>query len=137
MAKESARSVVAQRIGGGVLRTTSPQRSLWEAILPAEALGLPTELTMVDRLLDDPVFIDPFRVHFDPTIGRPSIPIETYLRLMFLKSATGWAMSCCAARSPTRSAGSGSAASPWVAGCPIPPPWSSSPAAWASTRCLP
>jgi IS5 family transposase len=68
-----------------MLRTTNPQRSLWEAILPAETLGLPTELTRVDRLLDDPVFIQPFQAHFDPIIGRPSIPIETYLRLMFLK----------------------------------------------------
>ena len=68
-----------------MLRTTSAQRSLWEAILPGEALGLPAELTGVDRLLDDPVFIQPFRAHFDPIIGRPSIPIETYLRLMFLK----------------------------------------------------
>ena len=68
-----------------MLRTTNAQRSLWEAILPGEALGLPAELTGVDRLLDDPVFIEPFRAHFDPIIGRPSIPIETYLRLMFLK----------------------------------------------------
>jgi transposase, IS5 family len=68
-----------------MLRTTNPERSLWEAILPAEVIGLSTELTMVDRLLDDPVFIQPFRVHFDPIIGRPSIPIDTYLRLMFLK----------------------------------------------------
>jgi hypothetical protein len=72
-----------------MLRTTNTQRSLWEAILPAEALGLSTELTMVDRLLDDPVFIQPFRVHFDPILGRPSIPIETYLRLMFLKHRYG------------------------------------------------
>jgi transposase, IS5 family len=89
MAKESPQSVVAQRIGGRVLRTTSPQASLWEAILPAEALGLPSELTKVDRLLDDPVFIQPFRAHFDPTFGRPSIPIDTYLRLMFLKHRYG------------------------------------------------
>jgi transposase, IS5 family len=68
-----------------MLRTTNLQCSLWEAILPAEALGLPSELAAVDRLLDDPVFIEPFRVHFDPIIGRSSIPIDTYLRLMFLK----------------------------------------------------
>ena len=74
MTKESPQSVVAQRIGGGVLWTTSPQASLWEAILPAEALGLPSELTMVDRLLDDPVFIQPFRIHFDPVAGRPFDP---------------------------------------------------------------
>ena len=56
-----------------MLRTSNPQRSLWEAILPAETLGFSAELTRVDRLLDDPVFIEPFRVHFHPIIGRPSI----------------------------------------------------------------
>jgi transposase, IS5 family len=43
-----------------VLRTTRPQASLWEAILPAEVLGLPAELATVDRLLDDPAFIQPY-----------------------------------------------------------------------------
>jgi transposase, IS5 family len=69
-----------------MLRTTNPQPSLWEAILPSELLGLPAELARVDALLDDPRFWEPFRAYFDPIIGRPSIPIETYLRLMFLKS---------------------------------------------------
>ena len=68
-----------------MLRTTTPQHSLWEAILPSELLGLPAELARVDHLLDDPAFWEPFRAHFDPIIGRPSIPIETYLRMMFLK----------------------------------------------------
>ena len=39
----------------------------------------------MDALLDDPVFFTPFVSFFDPRIGRPSIPMETYLRLMFLK----------------------------------------------------
>jgi hypothetical protein len=39
----------------------------------------------VDRLLDDPVFFEPFVPFFHPVIGRPSIPMETYLRLMFLR----------------------------------------------------
>src|SRR4029450_7078320 len=85
MAKESARSLAPQRIGAVMLRTTNPQPSLWEAILPSELLGLPAELARVDKLLDDPAFWEPFRAHFDPIIGRPSVPIETYLRLMFLK----------------------------------------------------
>jgi IS5 family transposase len=55
-----------------MLRTSNPQASLWEAILPAGVLGLPAELARVDRLLDDPVFIQPFRAHFDPRCGRPS-----------------------------------------------------------------
>ncbi|MCA1692307.1 MAG: ISNCY family transposase [Actinobacteria bacterium] len=68
-----------------MLRTVNPQPTLWEAILPECCLGLPAELEAVDDLLDDPVFFEPFRDHFDPTHGRPSIPMETYLRLMFLK----------------------------------------------------
>jgi IS5 family transposase len=47
---------------------------------------MPVELTRVDVLLDDPVFWEPFRPFIYATIGRPSIPMETYLRLMFLKS---------------------------------------------------
>jgi IS5 family transposase len=58
---------------------------LWDSILPAELLVLPVELGRVDALLDDPVFFAPFAAYFDARIGRPSIPMETYLRLMFLK----------------------------------------------------
>lgn len=54
-------------------------------MLPPEALVMPAELVAVDGLLDDPRFFEPFRRWFDPEVGRPSIPMETYLRLMFLK----------------------------------------------------
>jgi IS5 family transposase len=39
----------------------------------------------VDALLDDPVFFAPFARFFHPVLGRPSTPVEWYLRLMFLK----------------------------------------------------
>lgn len=68
-----------------MFRTVNDQPTLWDAILPPELLVLPVELGRVDALLDDPVFFAPFAVHFDARIGRPSIPMETYLRLMFLK----------------------------------------------------
>jgi transposase, IS5 family len=68
-----------------VLRTVNDQPTLWDSILPAELLVLPVELGRVDALLDDPVFFEPFVPYFDARIGRPSIPMETYLRLMFLK----------------------------------------------------
>ena len=68
-----------------VFRTVNDQPTLWDAILPAELLVLPVELGQVDELLDDPVFFAPFASYFDARIGRPSIPMETYLRLMFLK----------------------------------------------------
>jgi IS5 family transposase len=68
-----------------VLRTINPQLTLWESILPECCLGLPGDLAQIDELLDDERFFEPFRAFFDPVIGRPSIPIETYLRMMFLK----------------------------------------------------
>ena len=68
-----------------MLRTVCVRPTLWEAMLPPEALVMPAELEAVDVLLDDPRFFEPFRRWFDPAFGRPSIPMETYLRLMFLK----------------------------------------------------
>jgi IS5 family transposase len=68
-----------------VFRTVSDQVSLWEAVLPPELLKLPEELARVDALLDDPAFFTPFVPFFDLRIRRPSTPMETYLRLMFLK----------------------------------------------------
>lgn len=61
------------------MRTRAVEVSLWEAALP------PEELARVDALLDDPAFFVPFVPFFDPRVGRPSTPMETYLRMMFLK----------------------------------------------------
>jgi IS5 family transposase len=68
-----------------MFRTVGDQPTLWEAILPDELRRLPEELARVDLLLDDPRFFAPFAPFFDPRQGRPSTPMETYLRLMFLK----------------------------------------------------
>jgi transposase, IS5 family len=68
-----------------VFRTISGPVPAWESRLPAELLRLPEELARVDALLDDPVFFAPFAPYFHPVLGRPSTPIECYLRLMFLK----------------------------------------------------
>ena len=76
-----------------VLRTVNDQPTLWDSILPPELLVVPVGLGRVDALLDDPVFFAPFAAHFDARLGRPSIPVETYLRLMFLKFRYGWVMS--------------------------------------------
>ena len=94
-----------------MLSTVSDQPTLWYSILPPELLVLPVELGRVDALLDDPVFFAPFAAHFDARIGRPSIPMETYLRLMLLKFRYGWAMRCCVGRWLIRFPGSGFAGS--------------------------
>jgi transposase, IS5 family len=72
-----------------VLRTVGPQGSLFELLLPAGMRVLSGELAEVDRLLDDGRLFGPFCAFFDPSEGRPSIPIESYLRLMFLKYRFG------------------------------------------------
>ena len=59
--------------------------SLWEAVLPAELRVLPAELGKVDAILDEDRFLVPFRSRLTATTGRPTIPLETYLRLMYLK----------------------------------------------------
>jgi transposase, IS5 family len=68
-----------------VFRTISGPVPAWESLLPPELLRLPEELARVDALLDDPAFFVPFAPYFHPVLGRPSTPVECYLRLMFLK----------------------------------------------------
>jgi IS5 family transposase len=68
-----------------VLRESDPQPSLWEALLPEELKCLPAELAQIDAFLDDERFIAPWRALFDRRLGRPSVPIDTLLRLLYLK----------------------------------------------------
>jgi IS5 family transposase len=68
-----------------VLRESDPQPSLWEALLPEDLKRLPAELAQVDAFLDDERFIAPWRALFDRRLGRPSVPIDTLLRLLYLK----------------------------------------------------
>src|SRR5215218_7493595 len=70
---------------GEMLRTRAPEVSRWEALLPEEVRRLPEQLARVDALLDDPALLAPFAGLFHPRLGRPSTPMEVYLRLMFLK----------------------------------------------------
>ncbi len=63
-----------------MLRLRDPQGSLWDQLLPPQARTLSVELTAVDACL-----ADPYLQRFRTLIGRPTIPVETYLRLMYLK----------------------------------------------------
>src|SRR5215216_6432911 len=72
-----------------VLRETDPQTTIWELLLPEEAKRLPTELVRVDAYLDDECFIDPWRSLFDKRLGRRSVPVDTLLRLLYLKHRYG------------------------------------------------
>jgi IS5 family transposase len=68
-----------------VLRETDPQTTIWELLLPEQARRLPAELARVDAYLDDERFIAPWRGLFSARLGRPSVPVDTLLRLLYLK----------------------------------------------------
>ncbi len=74
--------------------------SLWDEVLPVEARELPEDLAALDVLLSDPALLAPVAAHWEREAqvngraavghGRPTIPIETYVRLMVVKQRTGW-----------------------------------------------
>jgi transposase, IS5 family len=68
-----------------VLRETDPQTTIWDLLLPEEAKRLPAELQAVDAYLDDERFVAPWRGLFSARLGRPSVPVDTLLRLLYLK----------------------------------------------------
>jgi IS5 family transposase len=68
-----------------VLCVAAPPPPAWEVLLPPQARRLPVELARVDAYLDDDRFIAPWRALFDRRLGRPSVPVPTLLRLLYLK----------------------------------------------------
>ena len=68
-----------------MLRLDNNQPSLWELVLPPDLFEMNEELSKVDQILDDERFLAPFREKFYTRVGRPTIPIATYLRMMYLK----------------------------------------------------
>jgi IS5 family transposase len=84
-----------------VLTLFAPQaESLWDESLPVEVKELPADLAELDRVLSDPelmmVVLDRWRQEVLDTgravltDGRPTIAMETYIRLMVLKARYRW-----------------------------------------------
>ncbi len=73
--------------------------SLWDEILPEAVKALPDDLAALDELLADPVLLAPIAVRWERLLieagslagrGRPTIAMETYVRLMVVKHRSGW-----------------------------------------------
>ncbi len=77
-----------------MLRLSEGQvESLWDEVLPGEVRELPEDLAALDVLLRDPELLAPIASVWRPETvsqGRPTIPIELYVRLMVVKQRTGW-----------------------------------------------
>jgi len=66
------------------------QLSLLESLIPQDALKLPPDLEKADQILMDERFEEPFIEKFNITIGRGSVPVRVYIRLMLLKHSNEW-----------------------------------------------
>src|SRR6516162_2147652 len=77
-----------------MLRLSAGQvESLWDEVLPAEVRALPEDLRVLDELLSDPALLAPIESHWEQRArchGRPTISMQTYVRLMVVKHRTGW-----------------------------------------------
>jgi IS5 family transposase len=84
-----------------MLRLAAVQaETLWDEALPIEVRQLPDDLAALDELLCDPALMAPFVAHWQREAeltgvsaaghGRPTLAIETYVRLMVLKQRHGW-----------------------------------------------
>jgi IS5 family transposase len=75
------------RLSGGQVE------SLWDEVLPGEVKELPEDLAALDVLLRDAALMQPIAARWRGEAiahGRPTIPMEVYVRLMIVKQRTGW-----------------------------------------------
>ncbi|WP_052877843.1 ISNCY family transposase [Thermoanaerobacter wiegelii] len=61
------------------------QLSVFDQLLPESYLKLQGELAIVDELLKDESLFAPFIEKFNSKCGRHSTPVDTYIRMMYLK----------------------------------------------------
>jgi transposase, IS5 family len=84
-----------------MLTLSAPQgETLWDELLPVEARELPEDLARIDELLSDPALLRPIAEHWRregerrgrtaAAHGRPTIAMETYVRLMVIKQRSGF-----------------------------------------------
>ena len=111
-----------------MLTLWAPQAEcLWDEGLPVEVKELPADLAELDGVLGDPelmmVLVERWRQEVVDTgravltDGRPTIAMETYVRLMVLKARYRWGTGCWWRRCRTRFICGAFAGSVWGSGC--------------------
>ncbi len=67
--------------------------TIWDGLFPDLLRSLPDDLARLDEVLDGPGVLKAFERHWGRAnlhVGRPSIAMATYVRLMTLKHRSGW-----------------------------------------------
>ncbi|HXM58580.1 MAG TPA: transposase [Candidatus Dormibacteraeota bacterium] len=73
-------------------RQAGQVETVWDELFPEFVRTLPDDLARLDQVLDAPAVLKKFEQHWgraNLNVGRPSIPMATYLRLMALKHRNG------------------------------------------------
>lgn len=68
-----------------MLKIDNQQISLADYLIPEELTALDDELAVIDKYLNDKKMIQPFIDHFHKKHGRPSTPLQVYIRMMYIK----------------------------------------------------
>src|SRR5215471_11961721 len=95
-------------------RQAGQVETVWDELFPEFVRTLPDDLARLDQVLDAPAVLRKFEQHWgrvNLNVGRPSIPMAIYVRLMTLKHRHGRGTSGWSGRWPTRSTYVGSAGS--------------------------
>jgi transposase, IS5 family len=89
-----------------MLRLVGPQvECLFDLGLPVEVPELPADLAAIDALLADSALLEPVAAAWElgsREHGRPSMPIDQFVRLMVVKTRTAGAMRRSCGRYRTR-----------------------------------
>src|SRR4051794_30076637 len=79
--------VLVLRLSGGQVE------SLFDLGLPACVAELPADLAAVDRLLSAPGVLAAIEASWPQgalAVGRPTVPMDRFVRLMIIKARSGW-----------------------------------------------
>jgi hypothetical protein len=68
-----------------MLKIDNQQISFTDYLIPEELTTLDDDLSMIDEYLNDDRIVQPFIEHFHKKHGRPSTPLQVYLRMMYIK----------------------------------------------------
>src|SRR5215469_1813068 len=74
-------------------KDSSQLDTIWDGLFPDFVRVLPDDLARLDQVLDAPGVLKKFEQHWgraNLNVGRPSIAMTTYVRLMALKHRHGW-----------------------------------------------
>src|SRR5215831_2442177 len=108
--------------------------TIWDGLFPDFVRLLPDDLARLDQVLDAPGVLKKFEQHWgraNLNVGRPSIAMTTYVRLMALKHRHCWGYERLVRRVADSSTFVASAGSRSWPRFPTSPPSANSPAVWA------